>query len=85
MCTTDSALGFPCAGATNAIPVILPSAFSLGDQVVLVDTQFDLGPSIMVDGVPGYHGAASDPACYNCGIRGHWFNACPEPTRKVPA
>ncbi|KAJ1331822.1 Zinc knuckle [Microdochium nivale] len=39
----------------------------------------------MVDGVPGYHGAASDPACYNCGIRGHWFNACPEPTRKVPA
>ncbi|KAH7035750.1 uncharacterized protein B0I36DRAFT_347483 [Microdochium trichocladiopsis] len=39
----------------------------------------------MVDGVPGYHGGAGDPPCYNCGIRGHWFNACPEPARKIPA
>ncbi|KAK8011053.1 hypothetical protein PG990_010018 [Apiospora arundinis] len=38
----------------------------------------------MVDGTPG-RPASSEPPCYNCGLRGHLFTACPEPTRELPA
>ncbi|KAK3319112.1 hypothetical protein B0H66DRAFT_603668 [Apodospora peruviana] len=34
---------------------------------------------------PGQSAAQQDPPCYNCGARGHWTVACPEPTRAVPA
>ncbi|KAK8090546.1 hypothetical protein PG994_000051 [Apiospora phragmitis] len=38
----------------------------------------------MADGTPG-RPASSEPPCYNCGMRGHMFTACPEPTRELPA
>ncbi|KAK8051599.1 hypothetical protein PG993_002984 [Apiospora rasikravindrae] len=38
----------------------------------------------MADGTPG-RPASSEPPCYNCGMRGHLFTACPEPTRELPA
>ncbi|ELR10650.1 hypothetical protein VC83_06871 [Pseudogymnoascus destructans] len=28
---------------------------------------------------------ANAPTCYNCGDSGHYFDACPEPARKIPA
>ncbi|KAI1856815.1 hypothetical protein JX265_011456 [Neoarthrinium moseri] len=35
---------------------------------------------------PGHQSAHGEPPpCYNCGMRGHIFTACPEPTRDVPA
>ncbi|KAI1163714.1 hypothetical protein F5B18DRAFT_308120 [Nemania serpens] len=39
----------------------------------------------MADHAPGYEQAADDLQCYNCGMRGHMFFACPEDTRRVPA
>ncbi|KAI1131322.1 hypothetical protein F5Y10DRAFT_73885 [Nemania abortiva] len=39
----------------------------------------------MADRAPGYEQAAEDLQCYNCGMRGHLFFACPEDTRRVPA
>ncbi|KAI1190126.1 hypothetical protein F5B17DRAFT_132240 [Nemania serpens] len=39
----------------------------------------------MADRAPGYEQAAEDLQCYNCGMRGHMFFACPEDTRRVPA
>ncbi|KAK4144524.1 uncharacterized protein C8A04DRAFT_11368 [Dichotomopilus funicola] len=33
---------------------------------------------------PGQSATAQEPSCYNCGIKGHWAFACPEPTRDVP-
>ncbi|KAI1114427.1 hypothetical protein F5Y14DRAFT_169083 [Nemania sp. NC0429] len=41
--------------------------------------------SKMADHAPGYEQAAEDLQCYNCGMRGHMFFACPEDTRRVPA
>lgn len=38
----------------------------------------------MADSIPG-RPASSEPPCYNCGMRGHLFTACPEPTRELPA
>ncbi|KAB5576390.1 hypothetical protein GE09DRAFT_621754 [Coniochaeta sp. 2T2.1] len=29
--------------------------------------------------------SGQEPVCYNCGLKGHWVVACPEPTREVPA
>ncbi|KAK3987626.1 hypothetical protein QBC44DRAFT_400083, partial [Cladorrhinum sp. PSN332] len=34
---------------------------------------------------PGQSVPQSEAECYNCGVRGHWMVACPEPTRQVPA
>ncbi|TPX14158.1 uncharacterized protein E0L32_000552 [Thyridium curvatum] len=34
---------------------------------------------------PGQDSASAEPACYNCGAKGHITVACPEPTRAVPA
>ncbi|KAI0429816.1 hypothetical protein F5Y09DRAFT_246368 [Xylaria sp. FL1042] len=39
----------------------------------------------MADRPPGYEQAAEDLLCYNCGMKGHLFFACPEDTRRVPA
>ncbi|TGJ85415.1 hypothetical protein E0Z10_g3373 [Xylaria hypoxylon] len=39
----------------------------------------------MADRPPGYEQAAEDLVCYNCGMKGHMFFACPEDTRRVPA
>ncbi|KAI1298940.1 hypothetical protein F5Y03DRAFT_255985 [Xylaria venustula] len=39
----------------------------------------------MADHPPGYVEAAEDLQCYNCGMKGHMFFACPEDTRRVPA
>ncbi|KAF2973046.1 hypothetical protein GQX73_g588 [Xylaria multiplex] len=39
----------------------------------------------MADRPPGYEHAAEDHVCYNCGMKGHMFFACPEDTRRVPA
>ncbi|KAI0486126.1 hypothetical protein F4859DRAFT_356545 [Xylaria cf. heliscus] len=39
----------------------------------------------MADRAPGYEQAAEDLECYNCGMKGHMFFACPEDTRRVPA
>ncbi|KAI8949022.1 hypothetical protein F4801DRAFT_580805 [Xylaria longipes] len=39
----------------------------------------------MTDRAPGYEQAAEDHECYNCGMKGHMFFACPEDTRRVPA
>ncbi|KAI1281127.1 hypothetical protein F5Y07DRAFT_319628 [Xylaria sp. FL0933] len=39
----------------------------------------------MADRPPGYEQAAEDLSCYNCGMKGHMFFACPEDTRRVPA
>ncbi|RKU47152.1 hypothetical protein DL546_006603 [Coniochaeta pulveracea] len=39
----------------------------------------------MATAAPGQSSAQQDPACYNCGQKGHWLVACPEPTREVPA
>ncbi|EGO58906.1 hypothetical protein NEUTE1DRAFT_128427 [Neurospora tetrasperma FGSC 2508] len=38
-----------------------------------------------VDSAPGQSSSQQEPICYNCGTRGHWVVACPEPTRDVPA
>ncbi|KAL9477547.1 hypothetical protein ACSS6W_007388 [Trichoderma asperelloides] len=38
----------------------------------------------MAEPAQGYSGP-DDSSCYNCGARGHWAVACPEPTRKTPA
>ncbi|KAL6904010.1 hypothetical protein GGI43DRAFT_381707 [Trichoderma evansii] len=38
----------------------------------------------MAEPAQGYPGP-DDSSCYNCGARGHWAVACPEPTRKTPA
>ncbi|KAM7211911.1 hypothetical protein V8F06_012721 [Rhypophila decipiens] len=34
---------------------------------------------------PGQSTSHQEPVCYNCGVKGHWVVACPEPTRDVPA
>ncbi|OTA69101.1 hypothetical protein K449DRAFT_85531 [Hypoxylon sp. EC38] len=34
---------------------------------------------------PGLGPDHNEPPCYNCGVRGHMFTACPEEPRKVPA
>ncbi|KAI1266097.1 hypothetical protein F5Y18DRAFT_435504 [Xylariaceae sp. FL1019] len=34
---------------------------------------------------PGYEQRDQDHKCYNCGLHGHLFTACPEDTRSVPA
>ncbi|KAM0265128.1 hypothetical protein ACHAQJ_000281 [Trichoderma viride] len=39
----------------------------------------------MAEPAHGYTGPSDDSSCYNCGARGHWAVACPEPTRKTPA
>ncbi|KAI0913674.1 hypothetical protein F4823DRAFT_534413 [Ustulina deusta] len=39
----------------------------------------------MADRPPGYEQAVEDHVCYNCGMKGHMFFACPEDTRRVPA
>ncbi|KAK0636642.1 hypothetical protein B0T17DRAFT_86307 [Bombardia bombarda] len=39
----------------------------------------------MATAAPGQSTAEQEPSCYNCGARGHWVPACPEPTRDVPA
>ncbi|KAI0890266.1 uncharacterized protein GGS22DRAFT_11228 [Annulohypoxylon maeteangense] len=39
----------------------------------------------MAQVAPGLGPDRNDRPCYNCGIRGHMFNACPEEPRKVPA
>ncbi|KAI1757230.1 hypothetical protein F4782DRAFT_525987 [Xylaria castorea] len=39
----------------------------------------------MTDRAPGYEQAVEDHECYNCGMKGHMFLACPEETRRVPA
>ncbi|ORY65148.1 uncharacterized protein BCR38DRAFT_484612 [Pseudomassariella vexata] len=40
----------------------------------------------MADGPPGQDAAQSEPPpCYNCGVKGHMFMACPEPARATPA
>ncbi|KAH6856026.1 hypothetical protein B0I37DRAFT_66930 [Chaetomium sp. MPI-CAGE-AT-0009] len=33
---------------------------------------------------PGQTAPEQEPVCYNCGVKGHWAFACPEPTRDVP-
>ncbi|KAK3687773.1 hypothetical protein B0T22DRAFT_138799 [Podospora appendiculata] len=33
---------------------------------------------------PGQNSVQEEPVCYNCGVKGHWVVACPEPTRKTP-
>ncbi|KAI1767283.1 hypothetical protein GGR53DRAFT_137453 [Hypoxylon sp. FL1150] len=39
----------------------------------------------MAQVAPGLRPERNEPPCYNCGIRGHMFTACPEEPRKVPA
>ncbi|KAK4108391.1 hypothetical protein N656DRAFT_771779 [Canariomyces notabilis] len=39
----------------------------------------------MTSTAPGQSAPQQEPVCYNCGTRGHWVVACPEPTRAVPA
>ncbi|KAI5922529.1 hypothetical protein F4810DRAFT_255423 [Camillea tinctor] len=39
----------------------------------------------MEERAPGYEASRNEPPCYNCGMKGHLFTACPEPTRPVPA
>ncbi|KAK0715498.1 hypothetical protein B0H67DRAFT_645241 [Lasiosphaeris hirsuta] len=39
----------------------------------------------MASVAPGQSAAQTEPICYNCGTRGHWVVACPEPTRDKPA
>ncbi|KAL2131413.1 hypothetical protein VTI74DRAFT_5146 [Chaetomium olivicolor] len=39
----------------------------------------------MTDTAPGQAPPQQEPLCYNCGAKGHWMVACPEPTRAVPA
>ncbi|KAI1104070.1 hypothetical protein F4804DRAFT_205798 [Jackrogersella minutella] len=39
----------------------------------------------MAQVAPGLGPDRNERPCYNCGIRGHMFNACPEEPRKVPA
>ncbi|KAL2177705.1 uncharacterized protein P884DRAFT_18090 [Thermothelomyces heterothallicus CBS 202.75] len=33
---------------------------------------------------PGQDATEQEAVCYNCGVKGHWAFACPEPTREVP-
>ncbi|KAK3378680.1 hypothetical protein B0T24DRAFT_137296 [Lasiosphaeria ovina] len=39
----------------------------------------------MTHPAPGKSAEQQEPVCYNCGTRGHWMPACPEPTRAIPA
>ncbi|KAI8632458.1 hypothetical protein F5Y19DRAFT_472490 [Xylariaceae sp. FL1651] len=39
----------------------------------------------MADHAPGYEQTDEELQCYNCGMKGHLFFACPEDTRRVPA
>ncbi|KAI0193138.1 hypothetical protein F4808DRAFT_453292 [Astrocystis sublimbata] len=39
----------------------------------------------MTDHTSGYGQSAAAHECYNCGMKGHMFVACPEETRRVPA
>ncbi|KAI0013020.1 hypothetical protein F4779DRAFT_565164 [Xylariaceae sp. FL0662B] len=39
----------------------------------------------MAEGAPGFEPERNEPRCYNCGLWGHMFMACPEDTRKIPA
>lgn len=39
----------------------------------------------MAERAPGFEPAQDERPCYNCGMRGHIFTACPEPTRAIPA
>ncbi|KAL2256802.1 hypothetical protein VTK26DRAFT_1107 [Humicola hyalothermophila] len=39
----------------------------------------------MTSTAPGQEPPQQEPLCYNCGAKGHWVIACPEPTREVPA
>ncbi|GAB1319617.1 hypothetical protein MFIFM68171_09827 [Madurella fahalii] len=39
----------------------------------------------MTSTAPGQSAPQQEPVCYNCGTKGHWVVACPEPTREVPA
>ncbi|KAI0017613.1 hypothetical protein F4780DRAFT_578636 [Xylariomycetidae sp. FL0641] len=34
---------------------------------------------------PGYQPPQREVPCYNCGMQGHLFTACPEPARQLPA
>ncbi|KAK3294274.1 uncharacterized protein B0H64DRAFT_183518 [Chaetomium fimeti] len=38
----------------------------------------------MTSKAPGQTAPEQEPSCYNCGVKGHWAFACPEPTRDVP-
>ncbi|KAH6632367.1 hypothetical protein F5144DRAFT_250003 [Chaetomium tenue] len=38
----------------------------------------------MSSNAPGQSAPEKEPVCYNCGVKGHWAFACPEPTRPVP-
>ncbi|KAK3901101.1 hypothetical protein C8A05DRAFT_35237 [Staphylotrichum tortipilum] len=39
----------------------------------------------MASTAPGQTPPEQDGLCYNCGVKGHWVFACPEPTRDMPA
>ncbi|KAL7629006.1 hypothetical protein AAE478_000524 [Parahypoxylon ruwenzoriense] len=39
----------------------------------------------MAQVAPGLEPEHNEPPCYNCGLRGHMFTACPEDPRKMPA
>ncbi|KAL6872795.1 hypothetical protein J3F83DRAFT_759911 [Trichoderma novae-zelandiae] len=39
----------------------------------------------MAESSNGQTRPADDSSCYNCGARGHWIVACPEPIRQTPA
>ncbi|KAL6811591.1 hypothetical protein J3E69DRAFT_171853 [Trichoderma sp. SZMC 28015] len=39
----------------------------------------------MAESAHAHTGPSDDSPCYNCGAKGHWVVACPEPTRKTPA
>ncbi|KAK4154531.1 hypothetical protein C8A00DRAFT_14324 [Chaetomidium leptoderma] len=39
----------------------------------------------MATAAPGQAAPEQEGVCYNCGVKGHWMVACPEPTRDMPA
>lgn len=40
--------------------------------------------TVMGSKAPGQAATEQEAVCYNCGVKGHWAFACPEPTRDVP-